>query len=81
MAGFNLTFSQRKRIEKLYSENKRPCDIAKKIGVTTQTIYRELKRGATGGLDKNFRPVYAAELGEKNVKESMRRRGRKKTIK
>lgn len=50
-------------------------------GVTTATIYRELKRGETGELDKHFRPAYSAEAAERAVRLSIRNRGRRKADK
>lgn len=39
------------------------------VGVTTATIYRELKRGETGELDKHFRPAYSAVAAEREVQK------------
>ncbi len=68
-------------IERLYAEDKRPSEIAEAVGVTTATIYRELKRGETGELDEHFRPAYSAETAERAVRLSMRQRGRRKAAK
>lgn len=61
MAGICLTLGKRREIERLYNDDMRPSEIAAAVGVTTATIYRELKRGETGELDKHFRPAYSAE--------------------
>ena len=41
------------------------------------TIYKELQRGATGELDRNQREGYSAELAERRLRESFKRRGKK----
>lgn len=56
----------------------RPDAIAKIIGTSTPTVYRELKRGYNGELDDEFNRGYSAALGEKRVKENFRKRGRRK---
>ncbi len=50
MAGICLTLGKRLEIERLYNDDMRPSEIAAAVGVTTATIYRELKRGETGEL-------------------------------
>ncbi len=72
-----LTFEDRKKIEKLYSEGLRPVVIASRLGVCFATIYRELKRGYTGSNDNNLRPGYSAEVAERALQGSFRSRGRK----
>jgi len=72
-----LTYEERKKIEKEYSSGSRPCDIAKALGVHTATIYRELSRGFTGERDDAARPIYSAELAQKNIQASIRNRGHK----
>jgi IS30 family transposase len=52
-------------------------DIAAKIGRSVAAIYEELKRGYTGELDENKRPVYSADLAQQTVQENIRRRGRR----
>jgi len=49
MAGMCLTLGKRREIERLYAEDKRPSEIAEAVGVTTATIYRELKRSGRYG--------------------------------
>ena len=55
-----ITFSDRREIAALYQANARPADIAERLGVTTATIYRELKRGEIvgegGGLTTRLSP-------------------------
>lgn len=63
MDGYSyLTFDQRRKIEALYSDGERAVDITAKIGRSVAAIYEELKRGYTGELDGNKRPVYSADL-------------------
>lgn len=82
MRGYSyLTFAQRQKIEALYSEGKRVVDIAAKLGKSTAAIYEELKRGYTGGLDKNKRPKYSADLAQTTVQKNIRRRGNRRANK
>lgn len=80
-----ISFSDRKQIAALYQTNARPADIAEKIGVTTATIYRELKRGETVGedgapvLDRNRRRAYNPVIAQQTVQANFRRRGRTPT--
>ena len=77
-----ISFSDRKQIAALYQTNARPADIAEKIGVTTATIYRELKRGETVGedgapvLDRNRRRAYNPVVAQQTVQANFGRRGR-----
>ena len=77
-----ITFSDRREIAALYQANARPADIAARLGVTTATIYRELKRGETAGedgapvLDRNRRRAYNPVIAQQTVQANFRRRGR-----
>ena len=77
-----ITFSDRREIAALYQANERPADIAERLGVTTATIYRELKRGETAGedgapiLDRNRRRAYNPVVAQQKVQASFRRWGR-----
>lgn len=53
-----IDFQDRKEISTRYLNGDRVADIADGLGVTTATVYRELKRGETGGLDRNQRRAY-----------------------
>ena len=53
-------------------------DIAAKIGRSVAAIYEELKRGYTGELDENKRPVYSADLAQQTAQENIRRRGNRR---
>ena len=79
MYGKNLTLEQRQTIERLYAEDVSVYRIAEAIGVTAATVYRDLKRGATGELDNNLNPAYSAELAQMRARKSLRRRGRRKS--
>ena len=72
-----LTFEDRKKIEAWYLIGDRPADIAARLSVHYTTIYKELQRGATGELDANQREGYSAELAERRLRESFKRRGKK----
>ena len=79
MDGYSyLTFDQRREIEALYSDGERAVDIAAKIGRSVAAIYEELKRGCTGELDENKRPVYNADLAQTTALENIRRRGKRR---
>ena len=77
-----ITFSDRREISALYQANARPADIADRLGVTTATIYRELKRGETVGeggapvINRNQRRAYNPVVAQQRVQENFRRRGR-----
>ena len=77
-----ITFADRREIAALYQANARPADIAARLGVTTATIYRELKRGETVGedgapvLDRNRRRAYNPVVAQQTVQANISRRGR-----
>lgn len=74
-----IEFDDRKVIAAMYGEGAKAKQIADKIGVSTNTIYTELRRGQDGvTLDSNFRLAYDPDLAQKRVQEGLRRRGRKK---
>lgn len=78
-----LTFEDRRRIAEWYQSGDRPADIAERLGMSTKTVYTELKRGKVVGkdgqdvLDRNQRRAYNPVIAQKNVQESMRRRGKR----
>ncbi len=73
-----LTYEDRKSLEALYATGAALPDIAGKLGVHLATIYRELTRGGTGELDGNGRNGYSAGIAQRNIQDSIKRRGRKK---
>lgn len=74
-----LTYEDRKSLEALYAAGAALPDIAEKLGVHLATIYRELARGCTPGLDENGRSGYAAEIAQEAFTASLKHRGKRKT--
>lgn len=77
MAYKYLDLTARRTIEALYLADNDATQIAEALGVHRSTIYRELQRGATGETDHNLRPGYSAELAERRLRASFKRRGKK----
>lgn len=71
-----INFQDRKRISARYLNNDRVADIAADLGVTPAAVYRELKRGETGELDRNRRRAYNPVLAQQRLQESFKRRGK-----
>lgn len=77
-----ITFADRKQIAAWYLSNERVADIAERLGMSTKTIYNELKRGEptdeTGAviLDRNQRRAYNPVLAQQRLQENFKRRGR-----
>ena len=71
-----IDFRDREQIAARYLNGDRVADIAAGIGVTTATVYRELKRGETGELDRNQRREYNPVLAQQRVPASFKRRGK-----
>lgn len=57
-----LSFRDRQKIENLYKNNVKKIDIARQIGCSRPTIYREINRGWDP-----VRETYSAELGQKAI--------------
>ena len=72
----HLTMTDRLRIEKWLKMGMKPREVADKLRVHVSTIYRELKRGETGGLDRNQRRAYNPVLAQQRVQENFKRRGK-----
>ena len=72
-----FTYEDRKHFEEQYKAGAALPDIADTLGVHISTVYRELNRGSTGELDANGRTGYDAELAQKNMLESLKRRGKR----
>ena len=82
MDGYSyLTFAQRRKIERMYGAGERAVEIAAETGRSVAAIYAELKRGYTGELDGNKRPMYSADLAQTTAQENIRRRGRRAAAK
>lgn len=78
MSGYRyLTLADRQKLEGLYLNGERVQDIADQIGVHVATIYKELRRGDTGQLDRNMRQEYSAMLAQRRLAENFKKRGRK----
>lgn len=75
----NLTYADRKKIEKLYAENTSFNEIALTLGVHIATVYREIKRGYTDEIDDNGNYCYSAAVAQANTRENLSRRGRCKS--
>ena len=71
-----IDFRDREQIAARYLNGDRVADIAAGLGVTTATVYRELKRGETGELDRNQRREYNPVLALQRVQASFKRRGK-----
>lgn len=75
-----IDFRDREQIAARYLNGDRVADIAAGLGVTTATVYRELKRGETGELDRNQRREYNPVLAQQRVQASFKRRGKPATV-
>jgi len=73
-----MTFDDRKKLEELYAKGEELAALANSLGVHLATIYRELARGYTGELDANGRSGYSADIAQKTVQDSIKRRGHRK---
>lgn len=72
-----LTLADREALESHYLKGERPQDIADALGVYVATIYKELKRGDTGDIDRNMRQGYSAKLAQLRLQKNFKCRGRK----
>lgn len=57
-----LTYSDRLEMEKLTKAERSPTEIATVIGISVQTVYRELKRGRATGQTVSSYSADAAQL-------------------
>lgn len=76
-----LALDERQKIEKMYGKGTRIVDIATALNRSNAAIYEELKRGATGELDRYARPQYSARIAQKTAQENFRRRGNRRKSK
>ena len=65
----HLSPVDRSEIEKLYNSGLSIREISEKTNITLPTLYRELKRGSTGEIDKNGRIGYSSVLGQEATKK------------
>lgn len=72
-----LTFEDRKKIEAWHLLGDRPVDIAALPERSPHHHLQRVQRGATGTLDANQREGYSAELAERRLRESFKRRGKR----
>lgn len=73
-----LNYRDRLKIEDLHREKHSVIDIAKRLGVTRQTIYNELKRGKyLKRRDSDWKDIecYSADLAQKDYEEKTSMRG------
>lgn len=67
--GKYINLEQRLKIKEMLNMGNRVIDIADTLGLHSNTIYNELKRG---DLDGSYNPYYAQSLHEKNSKNKGR---------
>ncbi len=79
MANTQLQYEDRLFIEECVRSNVGVIEIAYKLNKSVTTIYSELKRGDTGKIDKNYKKIYSAEVGQKKYMDNKRKCGRKST--
>lgn len=73
-----LTLNDRKVIAKRWADGDSAAAIAEGLGFAPGTIYAELARGHTGGLDHNSRPQYDPDRGQAVYQANLRKRGNRK---
>ena len=72
-----MEYADHQKIEEMWADGKSPKEIAASLNVHLATVYGELKRGETGEYDKNQRRAYNAELAQRRLHESFKRRGKR----
>lgn len=60
-------------LEVRYNAGQSVPGIADAMGFSFSTIYKELKRGDTGAMDKNGRAGYSAALGQQRLYHTKQR--------
>ncbi len=79
----HLTYTDRLRIEKWLKEGYKITEIAGKLRVTRQTIWRELKRGEYERLDGKtweMKTAYSPDIAEEKYQTHLREKGRELKI-
>ena len=69
-----LNYKDRKKLEKMYLAGIDVAEIAHALKVHQATVYRELKRGATGQLDGNGHIGYSAKQGQITTQNLLKNR-------
>ena len=69
----HMTQDDRKTLEARYNAGQSVAGIARAMRFNYSTIYKELKRGDTGAMDKNGRAGYSAALGQRRLYHTKQR--------
>lgn len=73
----HLTYSDRLYIEKWRKQKVRVAEVAERLGVSRQTIYKELKRGEYTSLTSEWENVtaYSPDIAEAHYRENLKAKG------
>ena len=72
------TLQDRHVLAKRWAAGDNAVQIAVDLGFSPDTIYKELRRGYTGKLNRLSRPAYDPEMGQAVYQANLRNRGRRK---
>lgn len=72
-----ISYEDRKRFEEMYRAGASINEIGAEMGICETTVYREIRRGSTGEMDRNGRLGYSAEIAQKDVLAGRMRMGRR----
>ena len=71
-----LSRANRDRISEMWRAGHSVREISYELRFAAETIYAELRRGATGDFYPNtYRPAYDPDIGERVYLENIRRKG------
>ena len=71
-----LSRKDRDRISELWGSGHSARDISYDLRFAVETIYAELRRGATGAFyPDTYRPAYDPDIGERVYLENIKKRG------
>ena len=73
-----MTMQDRRELAVRWEAGEGAVQIAVTMGYSPSAIYVELKRGATGRLNRLSRPEYDPERGQAVYQENLRKRGRRR---
>ena len=73
-----LDYNQRKRFQALYRENACVSYLAGYFDISPATVYREIRRGTDGSMDKNGRLSYSARKAQETFMKNLHKRGEQK---